>query len=565
MPHRVVLKIAAPMIVMGSVLLALGVFAAWNVQTQHQASSDLIAREVRGLIATEDLHLQMREIRYQTNMFLRSRDPQHLTTVNSLHGRADEQLKGAMELPGAERDQELIREMVSGYQEFFDEFQQLSAPLLASVADLPPGALKRVELTPQTSAQFTRLSDDVLTRRVLEPLREMLRVNEEVVQRTNEAARDTAQHLKMGFLLLGICGAAAGLLLGTAIARTIGQSIVQLNVSVRGVAGKLTNVTGPVTFSHSGGLQGVESGLKQLEDDISQVVERLQQREVELLRSEQLARVGQLAAGLAHELRNPLMPMKMLVQSAIERGDDQGLKGRSLHIIDEEISRLEASIQSFLDFARPPTLEMAPAEIQEIIEYTLKLVSARASQQAVELRVLLPEQPVVARVDRAQLRQLLLNLLLNALDALEAGGVVEVELQATTASPTAGQEPGAVEPASEPSELEPNVISLHAALRIRERPSVRSLPQQFAIIVRDNGPGISPEILSIVFDPFVTTKETGTGLGLPISQRIAAAHHGVLTARNREEGGAEFRLVMPYGMSAAGPAGEAAPATVKSS
>lgn len=542
MPHRVVYKIAAPMIALGGGLLAIGVFAAWNVQSQHQSSADLIAREVHGLVAAEDLHLHMREIRYQINLFLRSRDPKHLRIANGLHSRADERLQGAVSLPGAERNQQLVEQMEVGYREFFSEFQRLAGPLL----ELPPPAStdppQRVDIDEATVAGLTRLSDDILTHRVLEPLHEFLDLNEEAIERTNEAARATAQTLKVGFLLLGICGAAAGLLLGTAIARTIGRSIVQLNVSVRSLSGKLTNLTGPVTVSHAGGLQGLQSEMRQLETDITQVVERLQQSEIELLRSEQLARVGQLAAGLAHELRNPLMPMKMLVQAAIERGEEGGLKGKSLRILDDEITRLEHSIQAFLDFARPPVPEQAPADVLEIVRATLELVQPRATSQYVQIRTLLPDQPVIARVDRGQIRQLLLNLLLNALDALESGGHLEVEVR--PAVPPRLPPPGL---RREPTDFQGDVFSIHDALRTPKHSPAPPLVNLLSVHVRDDGPGIPPALLESIFEPFVTTKETGTGLGLSICHRIAAAHGGELRADNRPTGGAEFVLTLPYG------------------
>jgi len=131
-------------------------------------------------------------------------------------------------------------------------------------------------------------------------------------------------------------------------------------------------------------------GIKQLESDIGQVVERLQQRERELMRSEQLAHVGQLAAGLAHEFRNPLMPMKMLVQAAMARGDEAGLRGKSLQVLNDEISRLENSIQAFLDFARPPKPEKKPEDVCEIVRQTVYLARGRCEQQDVRVNLKLP-------------------------------------------------------------------------------------------------------------------------------------------------------------------------------
>ena len=547
MPAHVVRKIAAPMIGLSAVLLALGVFAAWNVNAQQQASSDLIVREMHAMLAIEDLHIEMRDVRYLVNRFLRTGDPQNLVTAAALKDKTDKLLENAKTLARTDHERELIGIVAVGYDKFFDELQQLSAPLLSDSAAVGKSPPSRSEISPELSNEFTQLSDDLLTNEVLQPLRQCISFNQEVVERANEVNQQTAQHLKIGFLLLGICGGAAGLLMGMGIARAVGRSIVQLNVSIKDVVGKLHEAGGLVTISHTGGFQGIESDLKRLEDDIGKVVERLQQRETELLRSEQLARVGQLAAGLAHELRNPLMPMKMLVQAALERGDDVGLKGRSLRVINDEIGRLEQSIQAFLDFARPPVPEKSSVDVNDVVQQVFDLVNGRANQQDVAIRLNLPMNHVVAVVDRTQIRHLILNLLLNALDALPNGGVIDVRIEPDRPPPLPPVTTDSGNQAGFSSDInEHDAIRLSSSRRVTT--PVRSSPW-FAIHFADNGTGIPPELLDTLFEPFVTTKETGTGLGLSICQRIATAHGGTLTVRNREQGGAEFILLMPIDQS----------------
>ncbi len=534
------------MIGLSVVLLALGVFAAWNVNKQQQMSSDLIMREMHAMLAIEDIHIEMRDVRYLVNLFLRTGDPNNLATAAALQSKTDTLLDNARTLARKGQEQDLIEFAAVGYERFFRELRRLSAPVLAEslVPDSSPPT--RRPISDELTEQFTSLSDELLTNEVLQPLRQCISFNQEVIERANEANQQTAQHLKVGFLLLGICGAAAGLLTGTGIARAVGRSMVQLNVSVSDVVGKLHDVRAPMTISHTGGFQGIESDLKRLEDDIGDVVQRLQQRETELLRTEQLARVGQLAAGMAHELRNPLMPMKMLVQAALERGDDAGLTGRSLRIINEEIGRLEQSIQAFLDFARPPVPEKTSVDVNEVAQQVFNLVNGRAQQQSVSIWLDLPLTHVIAVVDQTQIRQLILNLLLNALDALPNGGAIDVHIE-TTVPPvpvhTGTDITGLPLPRGE--------ISEHDAMRLpSSRPRREPAPAPaaidwFAIRIADNGAGIPAELLDTLFEPFVTTKETGTGLGLSICQRIATAHGGILTVHNRPHGGAEFTLSLP--------------------
>jgi signal transduction histidine kinase len=490
----------------------------------------------------------MRELRYQLIGFLRTHDPQHLKHIADLHDSADTLLESTQKLARPGRESERSQVVEAGYRSFFNQYQAVVSEILpasaASEASFGEGAAGTVALTPEHTALLTDLSYEVLSNRVLKPLEESLADNKRFVEETNAASQATAQHLKIGFLLLGICGAVAGLLLGTAIAGTIGRSIVQLNVTVRGVAGRLSDVTGPVTFSHTGGLADIDFGLRELERDIAEVVERLQQRETELLRSEQLANLGQLAAGVAQELRNPLMPMKILVQAALERNDGVGLKGRSLQVINEEIGRLEDTICSFLDYARPPVPEKSALDIREVVSGTLDLVTGRARQQGVEIEATLPSEELVTQIDRSQIRQLLLNLLLNALDALPEGGRIQCSVVPCDpdrdSQPSNGDRSAFVVAGSE-------TFTEHDAMRLLSAsPRPRSCKKKWlALQVADDGPGIPADALGGVFEPFVTTKETGTGLGLSVCRRIAAAHDGELTVRNRSSGGAEFTLLLP--------------------
>jgi signal transduction histidine kinase len=213
---------------------------------------------------------------------------------------------------------------------------------------------------------------------------------------------------------------------------------------------------------------------------------------------------------MAHELRNPLMAMKILVQSARERGGGTHLSDQGLEVLEVEIGRLERLIQSFLDFARPPQPERREFELINVIEQTLRLISSRARQQRVEIIPHWPAPPLWLTADMGQFRQVLLNLLLNALDAVPCGGSVWLDVESSSGSLT--------------------------------------------IRVADSGPGLPADVGAHIFEPFVTTKESSTGLGLAIGKRIVEAHGGIITASNRPEGGAVFRMDLPLTSRAPVPA-----------
>ncbi len=226
------------------------------------------------------------------------------------------------------------------------------------------------------------------------------------------------------------------------------------------------------------------------------------QREGQLLRAEQMMAIGQVAAGVAHELRNPLTSIKGLVQVNLREAVAQGLPAEDLVVIEHEVRRMERTLQTFLDFARPPKPDRRPLNLADVVERVLALVGGRAKKQLVALTVEQPDASVPVEADRDQLQQLLLNLVLNALDALPDGGRVEIDLRPPR--------DGFVE-----------------------------------LSVRDTGPGIAPNILPKVFETFVSSKETGVGLGLPVSKRIAEDHGGSLSAYNLPGGGACFVLRLP--------------------
>lgn len=216
--------------------------------------------------------------------------------------------------------------------------------------------------------------------------------------------------------------------------------------------------------------------------------------------AEKMAAVAQIATGVAHELRNPLTAVKMLVQTQRELPGASEQLAEDLTIIEDEIRRMERSIKSFLDFARPQAPSRRPIDPTEVVRRTFSLIEPRARNQKVELKLLAPAAPLSIEADGEQLLQLMLNLCLNALDAMPDGGALAVDFK-----------------------------EIDGTLRLS---------------VRDTGPGISPEVLAKLFQPFVTSKETGVGIGLVICKRIAEAHRGRLRGENLGEG-ACFTLDLP--------------------
>jgi signal transduction histidine kinase len=247
---------------------------------------------------------------------------------------------------------------------------------------------------------------------------------------------------------------------------------------------------------------------------VGAVVEQLHARHREVIRADQLAAVGQLAAGLAHELRNPLMCMKTLVQSSRRRGEAARLDSRDLSVLDEEITRLDNLLQAFLDFARPAKLEPQEIDLAQVVRQTVGFVSKKAESREVPIECALPEAPLLVQADATQLRQVLLNLLLNALDAVQNGGKIWID---------------AVRDDNDQANVD---------FGGRSEPHVR-------LRVTDNGQGLPTDERSRIYEPLFSTKDTGLGLGLAISHRIIDAHGGELIALDRDGGGAILEIRLP--------------------
>ena len=503
-------KVASPTIGLGLVLTTLGVFAAWNIQNQQRETSSAIVREVQSLTSISQSFLEARELRYRLATFIIKRQASLLDDVaNDLIPAVDRRFERAKELATSQREQDLLSSADQSYHDFVDAFSKLDRQKL-------------------DDEQLSQLLD--LTNRIMDPLNTCIDEAEAIVYRTNESAQTSSRQLANGLLLLGVTGGAAGILLGLAVARGIGRSIVQLNVSVQSVASRISSNRNRISFTSEGDIGGIETNLRSLEHDIERVVETLQQREYELLRSEQLARVGQMAAGLAHELRNPLMPMKMLVQAALQSGNAGQLSPKSLQILNDEILRLEETIQSFLDFARPRVPVHESINVGQFLATASSFVAGKAQQLGITIHLKLPEAAVQADVDHNLLRQLFLNLVNNAMDAMGSGGELTIALKQV----------------SDGEEQYRQLLQQSQKL-IPQNDSQPSPASDWIVITfTDTGPGIDPNIAETLFEPFVTTKETGTGIGLSICQQIATAHGGVLSACNRSDAsGAEFKLMLP--------------------
>jgi two-component system sensor histidine kinase HydH len=250
---------------------------------------------------------------------------------------------------------------------------------------------------------------------------------------------------------------------------------------------------------------------------------------------DRLAALGSMAAGLAHEVKNPLGAIKGAAQLLDEGADGAPADPTSrefVGIILEEVERLDRVVGSFLDYARPHAGNPVPLDLNAAVRRTVQILQSQIPDGGVDMQLDLGEPLSRAKIDPEKFRQVLMNLVQNAIQALDGQGKVTV----TTQMRRGGR--ARVPPASAPRD-ETNGTS---------PPSRRSLTDEVEhveVSVRDTGPGISPKVLRNLFIPFFTTKTQGTGLGLAISQSIVQNAGGTIEVHSQPGAGTTFTIVLP--------------------
>ena len=304
--------------------------------------------------------------------------------------------------------------------------------------------------------------------------------------------------------------ALGGLLLSRTVARPVdrileaaGRLAPNEGLPVLGEGSALGLTRAAVAFERTGAaLEEERHRLADKVDELTLTGRALDDAHASLARSERLATVGRLAAGLAHEVGNPLGAISGYVEIARSRlaRDASPDLADAVHRIGEAAGRIDRTIRDLLDFARPAAPRLAPVDLSGVVEGTLRLARVQARVRRVDVQVALPRELPQVMADEHQLGQVLLNLLLNAGDAMRGEGTVEI--------------------------------------------AARAEGLWVELTVVDSGPGIPAEHLPRLFDPFFTTKDPGegTGLGLAISYRLMEALGGSISAGNGPSGGAVLRL-----------------------
>jgi two-component system NtrC family sensor kinase len=318
------------------------------------------------------------------------------------------------------------------------------------------------------------------------------------------------------FIMITVAGMALAIGLGYIIANKISRPVQQLiKASVQVSQGNLSPEIGSISKGEIGVLQ------KTFKQMLASIQERDQRQkaesEIKLLQSEKQASIGKLAGGVAHEINNPLTGIFTFTHMLLRRKDIPEEVRSDLETIAQETERVRKIVKGLLDFSRQTELDREPTDVNRLVRFSISLVENQALIKGVNLSFEAGEGLPMITLDRNQMQSVLLNIIINALDATDPGGSITITSGIGVSTSKPGQ----------------NGIE---------------------ILCTDTGCGISPENLNKLFDPFFTTKDVGhgTGLGLSVSYGIVERHGGTIWVQSKIGKGSTFKVWLPIEEQSAG-------------
>jgi two-component system NtrC family sensor kinase len=239
----------------------------------------------------------------------------------------------------------------------------------------------------------------------------------------------------------------------------------------------------------------------QLYEELRGYVRRVEESQQALIRAEKLASAGRLTASIAHEINNPLQAVQNCMHLATRKELSTKKKNEYLVLANLELERLMATVQKMLDFYRPGAVQPQLIDIYALIKHVTNLLAPQMDARGIRIAISLSSKLPQAMGVFNQLEQVFINLMLNAYDAMPEGGEIKI--------------------------------------------TGRAVRGNIELFVQDSGPGIPEEMHSHIFEPFVSTKQSGTGIGLSVSYGIIAAHGGNLDLVQEQGKGANFKISLP--------------------
>jgi len=493
MKFHISIKIIVWSLIMMALIMAGGFLIISYTYQIQDASSEIFEENIQNVRAAKELEINLYGIRAISLNYIIDRDS---AWVERLDEKEDEFLRvldKANETANTQEEHLLIQQITA----LFSNYQQnLSTALI----------LERQGNLLRANALLVHGSRDLINT-IEDKCKELIESNISEQADYEERIRRNDNFIRVAMYSLGIGGLILGIILGWLVARIILNPIYKLVLKVRDAAG--SELVEHVKMSPGKELQEIDLHINRMISRINQAHEDLEKNRQLLEKSSKLAAIGRIAPAIAHEIRNPLAAIKMLIYSMKSEHGIPTDQQHDLQVIIGEIDRMEGFLQNFLKYARPAKPVLKEIDIQSVLKEMVYLMSPKFKQNKIELKEEYLPGEVKVSADADQLKQVLMNLMLNATEAMNMGGE----------------------------------LSVSCILEAGEKGS--EYPRWLEIRIRDNGPGIPEEVMQSLFDPFVKGKASGVGLGLSISQRILELHHGWIAAVNNAGKGATFTIHIP--------------------
>jgi two-component system, NtrC family, sensor histidine kinase HydH len=480
-------KVVAPVFFVVSLWVVISVSTTFYINWLYDSYSKVIRENVSSIQAAGAMQHALWRLQSTAMFAVKTPTEDAWADVADWESLFQQYLTDAENAAFSEEEKNIVASIHNGFAAYVKHIQSLK--------EQSKGKPKGVILEP---GELTSLAQHIA-----EPCNELLGHNKALMTKTTTSSNRLVASFYIIRLVFLMTGPLLGILFGIWVARGLHRSMSQIKVVLQSASHELEQEVGHVDILAADDLTGVHRQLGVVSGHITKVLEQLQETRREVIRSERLAAVGELAAGVAHELRNPLTSIKLLIQNEAQRNPAHLPNDRKMQIIQEEIARMERIIQGLLDFARPPTLQRRRHDLRETLCRAVNLVEGRARQQNVSVNMEMQELPLWIDGDPEQLHQVFVNLLLNGIDSMIQGGILNIAVQES---------------------FQENICR---------------------VTFSDAGVGIPDDILDRIFEPFVSSKERGTGLGLAVSRRIVQEHQGIIKAANQNEKGAVFTVELP--------------------
>ncbi|MDP3297609.1 MAG: ATP-binding protein [Thermodesulfovibrionia bacterium] len=329
---------------------------------------------------------------------------------------------------------------------------------------------------------------------------------------TKEPLYTTLKTVKQKFYLLSGGIIFIGIMIGLWMARKILRPILILNKGVRMVGEGELGIEVPVVGE--GEIKELALSFNRMSKKLKELINETRAAQENLVRTEKLYAVGEFSAGVAHEIKNPLTSIKMLIQTVKQK--KQALSSKDIEILEEEINRIDRIVKDFLAFARHEKTEKADVNINNLLEEVIAITRPKMEQSAISIKQKFSQPLPIIKGSHDALKQAFLNIVLNAIQAMDSGGGT---LEIVTS-------------------YESGVMSQGLGNMPHNTPKV-------SVIIKDTGIGIPEKNLKKIFDPFFTTKEDGTGMGLALTYNIINDHSGRIDIDSTPFMGTTVRVELP--------------------